>query len=445
MKRCIGIFLASILVLTAAACSKSAPAPETTPSTVPAASTAGSPAKPVTLKLGVPNGNSLTPLVLVDNFKAKFPNITVVTDKTPWSDFKTKLKTQIAASNPPDVFIMDSGYNATLGAMGAALDLSGLIGKDLNAEDFTASLFAAKAPDGKVYGIPQAINVLGVAYNKKLFDEAQIPYPKEDWTWQDMMDIAEKLTKDTDNDGQPDVYGLLVSQSITNGWLPFVLSTGGSPLDETKTKSMFGDPKTAEGLAKYEAAVYDLKVVPPQAWVTANVGHNQAFYGGKAGMLFMLASSAADINKNAPDLDWDVQMMPVGWDGNRHVIYVPNNWIIFSKSGADVQAAAWEWIKFYLSEESQNLYAQTCPGGYPIRKSALDIVAKTDTKPANKNAFITGVDKYGITLFENSTYEQWKPEVDKVIKDLYLGNIKSADAAKQIDKTVQDILDSEAQ
>lgn len=49
--------------------------------------------------------------------------------------------------------------------------------------------------DGKQYAIPKDFDTIGVWYNKKIFDEAGVPYPTDDWTWDDMADIAKQLTR----------------------------------------------------------------------------------------------------------------------------------------------------------------------------------------------------------------------------------------------------------
>ena len=49
--------------------------------------------------------------------------------------------------------------------------------------------------DGKQLGIPKDLDSAAVWYNKDMFDEAGIPYPTADWTWDDFREIAKKLTK----------------------------------------------------------------------------------------------------------------------------------------------------------------------------------------------------------------------------------------------------------
>lgn len=394
----------------------------------------------VTLKIGLPSGEDITPMEIVESFKEANPDIEVIVDESPWTEFKNKLKIQIASNNAPDVFITDSGYAATLGAMGAVVDLSGKIEEDLNPDDFSATLYAGKDGEGNVWGVPHGLNAIGIYYNKKLFDEAGLAYPTEDWTFDDLFDMARKLTKDKDGDGEIDQYGFTYGSNVTEGWLPFVTANGGAPLDETRSKSMFSDAKTVEGLKKY-AIPQQEGFAPTLEWCAAQGSGVNAFYLGKVAMMLTMSSHVNAINSNAPDgFEYDVQMMPIGWDGNRHCVYVPNMWCIAAKSGSAQQEAAWKWIKHFLSESSQQKVAENLLSGYPIRKSALEFLETQESVPANMQAFYTGLDTSGVTLYENGSYEEWRPKVDEQAAKIRKGDISVDDAAKTMDNIVKEVL-----
>ncbi len=393
----------------------------------------------VTIKIGAPNGDSLTPLSLIEKFKAENPDINVVIDEAPWNDFATKLTVQIAGGNAPDVFITDSGYTATLGAQGAAMDLSEKIKTDLNADDYISSLYAAKDGEGKVWGIPHGLNSIALYYNEEVFDKAGLSYPTDEWTFNDVFEAAKKLTTEKDATGASSVYGFGGTYSITTGWLPFILSTGGAPLDETKTKSNFLDEKSIEGIKKFEEFA-DSGVTPPIAWYSTQGGLEAAFYKGKIAMAFMNSAAANVINTNAPDVKYNVVSMPLGYDGNRNSIYVPNCWVINAKSDAAKQEAAWKWLKFYLSEESQLEISKELKGGYPIHKKAIEYCGTVEAKPSNREVFFKNLDATGVTLYENGTWSDWRAEVDRRIQQVYEGKLSAEEAVKEIDKAVSEVL-----
>ncbi len=252
--------------------------------------------------------------------------------------------------------------------------------------------------------------------------------------------MARKLTKDIDGDGEIDQYGLSYGSNITEGWLPFITANGGAPLDETRTKSMFSDPKTIEGLAKF-AIPQQEGFAPTLEWSRAQGGGTAAFYNGRQAMMLTVSSQIAALNTNAPaDFDYDVQSVPIGWDGERHSVYVPNMWVIFSKTDEAKQDAAWRWIKHFISEDSQKIVADKLLAGFPIKLSALQHLESKDNRPANIGAFYNDLTESGVTLFENGTYEEWRPVVDQYAVLVRQGEMSAEDAAKAIDAEITEIL-----
>ena len=393
----------------------------------------------VTLHIGLPSGGSLTPIDILEEFKAQNPDITVTTDEAPWNDFRTKLNMQIGAKSEPDVYITDSGHATSIASKGVLLDISDKIKNDLNENDYISSLFALSDAEGNVWGIPHAINSTALYYNEELFDKAGLEYPDETWTWQNVLDAAKKLTTKPDSQGVSDVYGLGMQTSMTLGWYPIVLAEGGTPLDETRTKSNFDDPKTIAGVKRFEKIVKS-GITPPLPWYTTQGGTAAAFYKGKLAMVILQSSSAGAVATNAPDLKWNVTNIPIGWDGERNTVFVPNVWVISERSSAEEQEAAWKWLKFYLSEETQIKLAEKCLGGYPVHKKALESLDSKEGVPSNRAVFYNELDKTGITLSENPTWEAWKAEADAIFKDLYNGMITSGEAAKKLHEKVSGAL-----
>lgn len=56
--------------------------------------------------------------------------------------------------------------------------------------------------DGMVYSLPEQVSTWAVFYNKKIFDDAKVPYPPSEWTWEQYIDTAQKLT-----DPAKEIYG----------------------------------------------------------------------------------------------------------------------------------------------------------------------------------------------------------------------------------------------
>lgn len=72
-------------------------------------------------------------------------------------------------------------------------------------DDYYPSILERFSVNGAQYILPRTISAQAIAYNKNLFDAAQIPAPEPTWTHADLFAIAEKLAKVTN--GQIERYG----------------------------------------------------------------------------------------------------------------------------------------------------------------------------------------------------------------------------------------------
>lgn len=122
-----------------------------------------------------------------------------------------KLYAMIVAGKAPDVFYVNNAVRDRLAAEGRLLDLRSFLASD----PFTPGLQpgvleTSTSLDGGVYAIGNWSFTAGVYINRTLFQQAGIPMPSNNWTWDDMVSIAGRLTVDRDGDGQLDQYGIFI-------------------------------------------------------------------------------------------------------------------------------------------------------------------------------------------------------------------------------------------
>ena len=128
---------------------------------------------------------------IMDDFTAK-TGIKTDIQITPYKDYWTMLEAAATGGNLPDVFWMHTFQVATYAQYDDLLmNLSDRIANDPEVdmskypEEFVK---AFQNPDGDQIGIPKDRDTAAVWYNKDMFDEAGIPYPTADWTWDDFRE-----------------------------------------------------------------------------------------------------------------------------------------------------------------------------------------------------------------------------------------------------------------
>jgi N,N'-diacetylchitobiose transport system substrate-binding protein len=140
-------------------------------------STAANPADQTgTLTVWLMNGSA--PQSVVDgvnqDFKAKYPNVTVNVEIQQWSDVTTKLDTAFGGSAPPDVMELGNTLVAKYAAVGALADISGKKSNFENSGTWLQSLTDSCTFNGKLYCVPYYAGSRAVIYRKDMFDAAGI-------------------------------------------------------------------------------------------------------------------------------------------------------------------------------------------------------------------------------------------------------------------------------
>lgn len=142
--------------------------------------------------------------------KKKFPNVTF---KLYSREKGTMLADLVASGVKLDLISASAGTIADLPDTGLGGDIDDLIKNykyDVSQLEPSAVDMLRKAGDGELYGLPLKIPASALFYNKDIFDKFGAAYPKDGMTWDELYDVAVKLTR---NDGGVQYKGFLASFS----------------------------------------------------------------------------------------------------------------------------------------------------------------------------------------------------------------------------------------
>ncbi|GHH97810.1 ABC transporter substrate-binding protein [Neobacillus kokaensis] len=134
--------------------------------------------------------------------KKKFPNVTIEVQEA-GTDNSESLEQLVAAGKSPDIVTMGlmthTNFMKTLGLDYNMEDLMKKEGFDLNRFDPSIIKFVRNQdPYGKggIYAIPTARATFSLHYNKDVFDLLGVDYPTDDMTWEEVIELAKKLTRE---------------------------------------------------------------------------------------------------------------------------------------------------------------------------------------------------------------------------------------------------------
>jgi multiple sugar transport system substrate-binding protein len=346
------------LALVAVACStpaSPAPATEAAPATpgaaaTPAATAAAYNGPPADIEYAIwgDPAEITNQQAIVKGFTDANPTIKVKVTVSDWDAYWDKVQTGLAGGAAPDVFAMDGPLGPDYQTRDVLLDLTPLIqaeGYDLTQIDPNAvRQFTTR--DGKVFGLPRDLNVIALFYNKAMFDAAGIPYPDDTWDWTKLVEVAHKLTLDTDGDGTTDQWGLYTETTdMENAWSSFVWQAGGDVLTADGSKSALDKPESAAGIQFLQDLIWKEKVVPDPA-LFAETG--DAFEQGVAAMeingsWLVPTDLAADIQLGIAPLPKGPAAKATSINATGAVIY----------KGTKSPEAAWALVKYLDSPAAQ--------------------------------------------------------------------------------------------
>jgi multiple sugar transport system permease protein len=160
-------------------------------------------------------------------FHTLHPEIEVEYEPNPGRQYEEKLLTSLAAGAPPDVFLLDSKLIPTFTNKRVLLDLLPFVDNlDIDTSIWFPAVRAIGERNGGLYAFPKGFTPLMIYYNKEMFRRAGVPLPTPGWTWDEYLERARALTRDTDGDGIPDEFGTAFTNYYFY-WIPWVWTAGG--------------------------------------------------------------------------------------------------------------------------------------------------------------------------------------------------------------------------
>ncbi|MCB9152109.1 MAG: extracellular solute-binding protein [Caldilineaceae bacterium] len=281
----------------------------------------------------------------IAQFMEENPDITVEYEVIP-SDFDAKLRTALASGQGPDLFAQWNGDIGTFYAEEAIAPVSaeslGLASQQELMDQYVApeNTLQGAIFDGKLYGIPNEVSIYACYANKALFADAGLDADADfPATWEEMKDVAEKLTK-------RDADGKLVQQGFDFDWGAsvwmylewgaMVRQLGGSDLEPASEEAQ----KVMEYWVNWAT---EWGLGGPAYWTS----QTDDFTAGKVAIKCGMGSWAKSTIEEA-GIDYTVKPVPI-WENavsQNHFDTYAYFHMVNSHSAPEVQAAAWKLAYF---------------------------------------------------------------------------------------------------
>lgn len=246
--------------------------------------------------------------------------IKVDVEVIPWADLYNKILTAVSSGSGPDVLSLGTTWTASLQDTGAFAELDDANLEALGGSDrFVQTVYeAAHVPDTVQTSVPLLSNVYSLYYNTKLFDEAGITEPPA--TWEDFVDVAKKLTKDTDGDGTIDQWGFSREAAAATGNAHFSFILGqqlGGDFVDADGKPTVDSPEQVKATEAFVDLMASDKVMPSNnAEFDLGADANDQMINGETAMI--MSQNPVEQFQNRDFTDWAIAEMPV-FEGGKNV------------------------------------------------------------------------------------------------------------------------------
>lgn len=274
--------------------------------------------------------------------------------------YDQKIAAGFGAKNAPDVMYMWDfpTYQASLEPLNSYMENDAEF--TALTEDLYPGILNYSTLGENVLGMPVGYTSHVIYYNKKLFDQAGVPYPTDDWTWDDLREKAKAISALGD-----DIYGFAFATSPDPyDFEQYYWSFGTSYLSEdgTQMEGYFNSPKAVEMMQLFADMVKDGSALAAQDSVS------KSFRGGNVAMQ---ESGIWPLERHIESIGAEnlgVVQLPKATATDAAASVMNSSAICIAKDSKQ-KDLAWKFVKFYTSPEAVEMRAKI---DLPVLKSVSE-------------------------------------------------------------------------
>ncbi|MGP3953425.1 extracellular solute-binding protein [Streptomyces sp. 7N604] len=307
---------------------------------------------------------------------------------------------------------------------------------------------AAKAQDGKTYGIPDGTDTRGLWFNKDIFAKAGLPRNWQPKSWDDVLDAARTVKKKVPGVTPLNVYtGKSQGEAATMQTFEMLLyGTGKDPLYDAENKKWVSGSKGFRDALNFVRTVYHEKLGPkvPDAldpnvytWVTGEwlpqgklaIALDGSWLGGT-----WIKSGAA------PWKQWDKVLgqapMPTQNGQSPGAVSMSGGWTWAIPAKAKNPELAWEFIEVLGTKRNSVAY-NVASANIAVRKDVAEDKAYTGSMPGLK--FFTSLVEHTHYRPTLPAYPQVSTAIQEAMESVTTGDASVEKAADAYDKQLKSI------
>ncbi|MBE5861138.1 MAG: sugar ABC transporter substrate-binding protein [Butyrivibrio sp.] len=385
----------------------------------------------------------------------------VVFEITTQDEYNQKMIANMTANDMPDVFYVGPAAVRSYVDNGYILPLDDYVDADTISKVWgtTQTIYrydGTNVGEGSIYALPKDLSCFAFAYNKDLFDAAGLDYPdpNKPYTYDEFVEVCEKLTIDKDGDGEIDQWG--VANADQFGMTPFLYSNGVKFLNDDMTKVNVANNEPLKEALTFYTDLTKNGLTPSVEQDTALGGYQRWLDGQVAFYACGTWDVAAFMDDATFPYEWDLCGWPVGpsGDGRSHT-WMGSVGYCVSATSENPDLAAQLVAKLSTDEEGQRAVSGITTGESIQLPNIVDLAygafkdaVNNGTVPYASNVdvifgYFDGNDNYEAALQETDyTYNgEWFTPFWSGVFNIKNGDITVEEYLQQVEPEMQAALD----
>jgi multiple sugar transport system substrate-binding protein len=372
---------------------------------------------------------------IIDLYEKENPNVNIEPEFTGFDGYFEKMAAQAAGNNLPDIMQQNFGeYLNQYADKGLLTDLSQFVDNGtINLDGVSETIMESGTKEGKLLGIPTGTNALAAIYNKEMLEEAGVPLPNENWTWEDYLAAAEKVHSELGT------YGTRLLEP-KNLFEYYLREKGLKFFNEDATGLGYEDDKLLADYYAMNKKLVDAGVAPGYDIIQQIKGvEDELIVHGKSPFDFRWSNQVGALT-TAAGKQFEITLLP--GEGNKEGMFLKPAmlWSIPESSKNKEEAA--KFINFFIN----NIEVYKIGGsdrGVPLKQEIRDEMAATLSETDKK------IFDYISLVTENSTpidsnYPAASAEVLQALADIdelvIYGEMTPEEGAKEFRRQAEEIL-----
>ncbi|WP_053204264.1 ABC transporter substrate-binding protein [Jiangella muralis] len=369
---------------------------------------------------------------IIDAFREEYPDVTVTPVVRPYAQYWTTLQTEASSNTLPDVFWMDMSYFELYAGNDQLAPIDDLIESGaIDPSKYPDHLTEFFQLDGVQFAVPKDVDTNAVWINKALFEQAGVPLPSPDWTYDDFRATSQAIR---DALGDRGIYGTAFYPYGQPTYWSSVFAYGGSVVADDGT-SGWDEPGSSRGLQVWADLIADgsSPTIPQLSETLAD----QWFLNGKAAMFPSIGGASIALVAAAPNAA-DFVAVPLPQAERKATVTHALTNVVSARSKN--LAAAQAFQAFLAGEQAQRLQAES---GVILSAYEGTSDAFVQSHPdLGLQTFVDAID-YSVPYPVARNSHAWVAEETVITGQAFAGEITAEEAARQLDDMLNQAVESE--